>query len=138
MAQRRTDLQRYLSKTNQSIIEAKISELTAQVSAETDQQRKVELEASLTAKQQELNDYAAIKLSSDRILDQLGSIECAFSGLKTRLVRIKSTDIAEWTAASNELQTELGNLNASVNNLEISINEALSQHGNSSPSDIDR
>ena len=53
-------------------------------------------------------------------------IEIAFSSLRARLVRIKSTDVSEWLAANQELQTELGGLNTAADTLSQSINEALS------------
>jgi hypothetical protein len=126
MAQKRRALQRYLTKTDRSAIESRIKSIEEHLAQETDQVRKSELEMSLAAKKQELADYEAIDEASARVLDQLDGIECAFSSLRARLVRIKSTDIAEWTAANEELRTELGTLNSAVDTLEASIEEALS------------
>lgn len=126
MSRKRRDLIRYLSRTDTSAIEGRIHGIQAKLESETDPIRRSELEASLAAKKQELDDYHAIQQASARVLDQLDSIECSFSSLRARLVRIKSTDIAEWTAANAELKTELGGLNTAVDTLEESIEEALS------------
>jgi|GEM_PF-1547121 len=131
MAQKRRDLLRYLSKTDESTIVTRIDALKAKLTDEQDLARKSELELSINAKQQELDDYYAINHAAARVLDQLDSIECSFSSLRARLVRIKSTDIAEWTAANTELQTELSGLNTAVDALEQSVNEALTIRGTS-------
>lgn len=126
VAQKRRELQRYLTRTDPGAIEARIRSIEARLAEETDQVRRSELQISLAAKQRELDDYHAIHEASARILDQLDSIECAFSGLRARLVRIKSTDIAEWAAANTELQAQLGSLSSAADVLEQSIEEALS------------
>ncbi|OFX13909.1 MAG: hypothetical protein A2Z18_07565 [Armatimonadetes bacterium RBG_16_58_9] len=125
MARKRRELQHYLNRTDDKAIEHRVEALREKLPGETDSERRSEIEMSLGAKQRELDDYRAIERSSQRILEQLDSIECSFAGLRARLVRIKSTDITEWIAANEELRTELGGLNTSVDTLEQSINEAL-------------
>jgi len=126
MANKRRDLVRYLNKTDDNAIRSRIQGLETRLAEETDDPLKSELQVALNAKRQELEDYTAIEESAARIITQLDGIECSFASLKARLVRIKSTDIAEWTAANQELKTELGGLNTAVDALEESINEALS------------
>lgn len=126
MAQKRRDLQHYLAKTDKKSIENSISNLRSRVQQTTDPLKQAEIESLLTAKQQELDDYNAIENSASRVLDQLDSIEYAFSSLRAKLVRLNSTEIREWTSANEELRTELGGLNQSVDVLVQSINEALS------------
>lgn len=125
LAQKRRDLLRYLTKTDQHAIEMRVTSLQASIAEENDPARRAELESALTAKRQELDDYRAIEAAAKRILAELDSIECAFSSLRARLVRIRSTDIGDWMQANMELQTELGGLNSAVDTLETSINEAL-------------
>jgi hypothetical protein len=125
LAQQKRELHRYLQKTDESAIVSRIQHLETRLEAETDSARRSEIELALQAKRRELQDYRAIEDAGARIMDQLESIECAFSGLRARLVRIKSTDIGEWMSANEELKVELGGLNTSVDTLEQSINEAL-------------
>ncbi len=127
MAQKRRDLQRYLNRTDDKAIEARVESLQARLEQETDADRKSEISVALAAKQQELDDYRAIEHSSERVLGQLDNIEYSFASLRARLVRIKSTDVSEWAAANEELRTELGGLNTAVDTLEQSINEALAE-----------
>jgi len=129
MAGKRRELLRYLTKTDPTDIRTRIDNMAGKASSETDETRRAEMANALAAKRQELADYEAIEAAGKRILDQLDSIECAFSSLRARLVRIKSTDISDWTAASEELQTELMHLNTSVDTLEQSISEALAIGG---------
>lgn len=126
IAQRRRELLRYLNRTDEQAIEARISGIQGRLRAETDAGRRSELEASLAAKRHELEDYRAIERAANQILAELDSIEVAFSSLRARLVRIRSGDIQDWTEANVELQTELGSLNIAVDTLEQSIGEALS------------
>ncbi|MCX8053277.1 MAG: hypothetical protein N3B12_05675 [Armatimonadetes bacterium] len=125
MAQKRRDLQRYLNRTDPEAIRSRIRSLEAELESETDPYRRSEIESSLAAKRQELEDYLAIEKASRRVLEQLDSIQYAFEGLRARLVRIKSTDVAEWTAANEELKIELGGLSTAVDTVERSIEEAL-------------
>lgn len=131
LSQQRRELLRYLTKTDESTIAARINSMEAKLETEQDPVRRSEIKASLASKRQELEDYGAIQRAAARVLDQLDGIECAFSSLRARLVRIKSTDVSEWLAANQELQTELGGLNTAVNTLAESINEALSVGGSS-------
>ena len=125
MAQKRRELQQYLNRTDDHAIESRIESLSEKLAEQTDPQQRAEIELSLAAKQQELDDYRAIEQSAGRILRQLDGIECSFASLRARLVRIKSTDVNEWVAANEELKTELGGLSSSVDILEQSIDEAL-------------
>jgi hypothetical protein len=125
LSRQRRELEKYLRKTDEGAIVARVESLEAKLTDEQDPIRLAELNASLASKRQELEDYRAIKRASARILDQLDSIECSFSSLKAGIVRIRSTDIAEWVSANEELQTELGTLNEAVDTLEHSISEAL-------------
>ncbi|MHB9038576.1 MAG: hypothetical protein ACYC64_18145 [Armatimonadota bacterium] len=125
MAQQKRELQRFLLKTDDKSIEARIHSLENKLEAENDSARRSETEISLAAKRQELEDYRAIEQAGARIMDQLESIECSLASLRARLVRIKSTDIKEWVSANEELKVELGTLNTSVDTLEESIREAL-------------
>ena len=129
MSQKRRELLRFLSKTEKSGIDARIHSLRGKLDTETDPARKTEIGVSIQAKEQELKDYLAIEESADRVLTQLDSIECSFESLRARLVRIKSGKVAEWTAARQELQTELTGLNTAVDSIEQSISEALSIGG---------
>lgn len=126
MAQKRRDLLKYLNKTDPTAIEARIHSLEAKLASETDPIRRSEIEASISAKKQELDDYHAIRQAAGRVLDELDSIECSLSSLRARLVRIKSTNIDEWVAANAELQTELNQISTAVTVVEQSIEEALS------------
>lgn len=126
MAQKKHDLQHYLSKTDEQTIQSRISSLEQKLQQETDQARRSEAEVSLTAKQRELADYLAIRQSAALIMDQLDTIENSFASLHAKLVRIKSTDIAEWTSANDQVKTELDSLNTAVDTVELSVNEALS------------
>lgn len=126
MAQKKRDLQRYLSKTDEHDIQARIQTLQEKLRNEPDSTAKLENENSLASKQRELADYAAIKQSASLIIDQLDTIESSFASLRAKLVRIQSTDIAEWTSANDQVKTELSTLNTSVDVLEQSVNEALS------------
>lgn len=126
LARNRRDLLRYLGRTDEKAIRLRIESLETRLQSESDPAARSEIEMSLASKRRELADYQAIEHAAARVLDELDSIECAFSGLRAKLVRVKSTDIAEWSAANEELKTELGSLNAAVDNLEQSINEALS------------
>ncbi|MCL5105747.1 MAG: hypothetical protein M1133_16765 [Armatimonadetes bacterium] len=126
LCRQRRDLLRYLTKTDDSTIINRVHSLESKLQDESDPERRSEVEASLAAKRQELDDYLAIEHSAARVLDQLDSIEIAFSSLRARLVRIKSTDVSEWLAANRELQTELSGLNTAADTLSQSINEALS------------
>lgn len=125
IAQKHRELQRYLNKTDDTAIQARITALETEINNEQDHVRKTDLDKSLAAKKAELNDYRAIQQASARVLDQLDSIECSFASLRAKLVRIKSTDIAEWVAANEELKKELGGLNTSVETVEQSIDEVL-------------
>lgn len=125
MAQQRRELLRYLNRTDRDAIVSRVQGFEASLQTEQDAVRQAELSASLASKRKELEDYEAIQRASARVLDQLDAIECAFSELRARIVRIKSTNIAEWVAANTELQTELGGLNSAVETLEQSINEVL-------------
>jgi len=127
MAEKRRELQHYLNRTDAGEIEARIHSLETKLGSETDPQRRAEIEASLAAKRQELDDYHAIRQASQRVLDQLDAIQCAFEGLRARLVRIKSSDVAEWTATNEELRTELSGLATAVDTVEHSIEEALTR-----------
>lgn len=126
MAQKRRDLQHYLAKTDKKSIENSIYSLKTKVQQTTDPIKQTEIESLLTAKQQELDDYNAIENSASSVLDQLDSIEYAFASLRAKLVRLNSSEIREWTSANEDLKTELGGLNQSVDVLVQSINEALS------------
>lgn len=126
LAQRRRELLRYLNRTDDQAIEARIAGIRGRLGAETDSATRTELEASLAAKLHELDDYRAIERAANRILAELDGIEVAFSSLRARLVRIRSGDLQDWTEANVELQTELGSLNNAVDILEQSIGEALS------------
>ncbi len=126
LSQKRRELVRYLNKTNPAAIQARIDALSAGVHQETDQDRRGEMEVSLAAKEQELKDYQAIAHAASRVLDQLDSIECSFAGLRARIVRMKSSDIAEWTSAHEQLKTELGGLTRAADVVEQSIEEAIS------------
>lgn len=121
LAQQKRELQRFLNKTDPNSIEARIADLESRLQPEADTARRSEIEIALAAKRQELDDYGAIKQAGERIMGQLESIECSFSGLRAKLVRIKSTDIKEWVSANEDLKTELVGLNSSVDNLEQTI-----------------
>lgn len=125
MSQKRRELERYLHKTDPGAIQSRINSIENKLAAEIDPTRKAEVEVSLKAKRQELDDYKAIAASAERVLEQLDGIECSFSSLKTRLIRIKSAGVDEWTAANQELRTELAGLNTAVDSLEQSVNEVL-------------
>jgi hypothetical protein len=125
LAQQKRELQRYLARTDEDAINSRIESLQAKLDSGSDPARRSEIEISIAAKQQELNDYRAIELAGTRILGQLEAIECSFASLRARLVRIKSTDIKDWVSANEELKVELGGLNTSVDSLEQSINEAV-------------
>ena len=127
MAQKRRELQRYLNRIELDAIEARVHSLEAKLQSEDEPVRRSEIESSLGAKRRELDDYHAINEASRRVLEQLDSIQCAFEGLRARLVRIRSSDIAEWTAANEELKTELGGLRTAVDTVEQSIEEALTR-----------
>jgi len=127
MAQKRRELQRYLNRADLGAIQGRIRNLEAKLQPEGDPVRRSEIESSLAAKRQELDDFHAIEHASARVLEQLESIQYAFEGLRARLVRIKSTDIAEWTAANEELKGELGGLTSAVDTVEQSIEEALTR-----------
>jgi len=126
MARKRRELMRYLSKIDPSTIEARIQSIQTKIESETNPTRQSDLETSLAAKQHELEDYHAVQQASTRVLDELDGIECSFASLRAKLVRIRSTDIADWAAANDDLMTELGGLNTAVDTLEKSIEEALS------------
>lgn len=125
LAQQKRELQRYLTRTDESSITSRLESLQGKLESEIDPARRSEIEISIAAKQQELKDYQAIKLAGARIISQLEAIECSFSSLRARLVRIKSTDIKDWVSANEELKIEFGGLNKSVDTLEQSINEAV-------------
>jgi len=125
VAQRHRELRRYLSRTGKAEIESRIQALQAKMQSETDPVSLSETNSSLACKQKELEEYQAIELASGRVLAQLDAIESAFSELRARLVRIKSTDIADWVAANTELRTQLGGLSTSAASLEQSIGEML-------------
>jgi hypothetical protein len=129
MAQKRRELQRYLTRTDPADIERRAAGLEEKLRSETDSTRRAEIEASLRSKRQEIDDFHAIEKASARVLDQLDTIQVAFEGLRARLVRIRSTDIAEWTAANEELKTELGGLVTAADSVEKSIEEALTVGG---------
>lgn len=129
MSQKRRDLMRYLSKTDPGAIESRLRAMESRLQSEADQVRRAELESSIIARKQELDDYQAIRQASARVLDELESIENALSGLRARIVRIRSTDIDEWTTASDELRTELDSLNSAADVLDRSISEVLSIRG---------
>ena len=124
LAQKHRELQRYLSKTDADEITHRIDELNAKSGNNMDSPP--EVTKALAAKTQELEDYHAIQKSANMILDQLDSIECCFSGLRGRLMRIRSTDITQWASAQDELLGELGGLNSAVDVVERSITEVLS------------
>lgn len=125
MAQQHRELQRYLSRTDKAQIESRIQTLQAKLESETDPAGLSEAKASLASKQKELEEHRAIELASERVLSQLDAIESAFSELRARLVRIKSTNIADWVAANPELHTQLAGLSTSAANLEQSVGEML-------------
>ncbi|MEN6357675.1 MAG: hypothetical protein ABFD83_11400 [Armatimonadota bacterium] len=121
LAQQKRELQRFLNKTDSDSIEARIHSLESKLDTEADPARRSEIEISLAAKRQELDDYRAIEQAGVRIMGQLESIECSFAGLRARLVRIKSTDIKEWVSANEDLKVELVGLSSAVDNLEHTI-----------------
>lgn len=125
MSQQRRDLQRYLSVNDEAGIRARIRSIEAKLASETGPARRLEMKTSLESKQRELKDYQVINQAAAHILDQLDSIECSFSELRARLVMIKSTNISDWVAANNQLQTELSGLSANVDTLQQSISEVL-------------
>lgn len=129
MAQKRCDMLRYLARTDAHSIEARIHSLQAKLSEETDAGQRADLESQIASRQQELEDYKAISESASGVLEQLDSIEIAFSALRARLVRIRSTDIADWVQANTELQTELTGLQTAVDSVEKSVEEVLSIRG---------
>ncbi len=129
MAQKRRELLRYLNRTEPSAIENRIASLESKLESESDEARRSEIEASLSSKRQEIEDYQAIHKASQRVLEQLDSIQVAFEALRARLVRIKSSDIADWVAANQELKTELGHVVTAADVVEKSIEEALSVGG---------
>lgn len=129
MSRKRSDLLKYLAKTDRGGIQSRIRSLQTRVDQETDETRKKELQTQISLKQQELEDYNAIESAANRVLEQLDSIEIAFSGLRARLVRIKSSDAADWVEANTELRTALSGLHTAVDSVEQSIEEALSVGG---------
>mgnify|MGYP005840257199 CR=1 FL=1 len=129
LAQKRRELQRYLNRTDEDAMQARILSIETRLAKETDPARKSELEVSLAAKRRELADYGVIRDSSERILGQLDSIESSFAALRARLVRIRSTNLSDWVAANEELKTELGGLTTAVDGVEATINEVLSVGG---------
>lgn len=125
MAQQHRELRRYLTRTDKAAIESRIQSLQAKLGSEQDPVSQAEVKASLASKQHELEEYEAIELACARVLAQLDAIESAFSELRARLVRIKSTNIADWVAANTQLHTQLSGLSTSAANLERSIGEML-------------
>lgn len=129
MSQKHSELTRYLNKTDKHGIEMRIHSLQTRLVEETDVTRRADIESQIASKQRELEDRDAIEAAARRVLDQLDGIEAAFSGLRARLVRIKSTDVADWVAANTELKTELEGLQTAVNSVEQSIAEVLTVRG---------
>lgn len=129
MSQKRSELLRYLNRTDRHGIETRIHSLQNKLAEETDDSRRAEIESQIALKQRELEDYNAIEDAAKRVLEQLDGIEIAFSGLRARLVRIKSTDVADWVQANTELKTELAGLQTAVDSVEQSVEEVLSVRG---------
>jgi len=129
MALKRRDLQRYLAKTDLSAIEARIRSLETKLAGSAGTPGSSEIEAALAAKRQELEDYNAIRQASQRVLDELDSIECSFQGLRTRLVRVASTNIDDWVVARDDLNAELTGVTTAVETVAQSVEEALTVRG---------
>lgn len=125
LAKRRSELCKYLVGASEQSIIDRIKNLENKLAKEADPLQISEIQISLAAKSKELEDYHAIKNASDRILNELDAIETSLSSLKARLVRIKTTEIGDWTAANTELKTELEALDNSVTVIEQTVEEVL-------------
>ncbi|MCE5198682.1 MAG: hypothetical protein ABFD54_02285 [Armatimonadota bacterium] len=125
LSQSRRDLLRYLRATDEQSIETRIGDAESRLQDEPDESLRAQIQTGIKARQRELDDYRAIEQAAGRILDQLDAVQSSFAGLRARLVRVKSTDIADWVAANNELQVQIGSLNIAVDAVEQSVSEVL-------------
>lgn len=126
LAKKRKDLQQYLDRTDQKVMEDYIKDLNSRIKSVNDPINKNQFEQALVLKKRELDDYQAIATTVSRIDGQLENVECAFSSLRARIVRLKAADITQWDAAGQQLKSDLETLSSVVETLEQSVNEALS------------
>jgi len=126
LAKKKKELQRYLDRVEEERLEEYVQALQQRAAAAADQTERIQYEQALRLKTRELEDYRSIAASARRIDGQLENIECAFSSLKARIVRLKAADVTQWGAAGEQLRSELDSLSSAVETLEQSVNEALS------------
>ena len=126
LAVKKRGLQRFLDAVDEKTLRRHAEELQAKVGSAEDEVAREQYQRAHSAKLQELEDYAAISRSTMRIDGQLESIECAFTGLKARIVRLKAAESTEWDEAGAQLESELQQLNVGVDALEGFVNEVLS------------
>ena len=66
---------------------------------------------------------------NSRTTTRSDSIECSFQGLRTRLVRVASTNIDDWVVARDDLNAELTGVTTAVETVAQSVDEALMVRG---------
>lgn len=126
LARKKRDLQRYLDQVDEGAIADQVEQIRARLELSVDSQERSRYEQALRLKSRELEDYKAIAAGARRIDGELENVECAFESLRARIVRLKAADATQWSAAGEQLRTELDSLSSSVETLEQSVNEALS------------
>jgi DNA repair exonuclease SbcCD ATPase subunit len=125
LAQKKRELQRYLDKNEEKSIARYIEDLQQKLESATDPVTQSQYQQALAAKTHELEDSRAINQAAKRLEGQLETIECSFSGLKARIVRLKSAEITQLTTAWEQMGQELQTLSTDMDTLEKSVNEAL-------------
>lgn len=126
LARKKRDLQRYLDRNDETQLLNYLQDLQARTESTTDPVIQSQYEQAMSLKKRELEDYRAIATTVRRIDGQLENVECAFAGLRARVVRLKAADVTQWDVASEQLKGELESLSSVVEMLEQSVNEALS------------
>lgn len=118
LAIRKRSLHRYLDSTDEAALTRHASEIRARLETADDDMLRRQLKDALAARTQEIEDYAAISRTDVRIDGQLENVECVYSGLKARIVRMKAAESTDWEAALPELENEVRQLNVGFDALD--------------------
>ncbi len=125
LATKKRNLQRFIDSIDEKTLNQQITDLKNKVEKSEDDSICSLYEHSLRAKQQEAEDFLAIKRSVSQIDVEIENIECVLSGIKSRVVRLYASEGADWHKVGQEIEKQLEQIITGIETTENAVNELL-------------
>lgn len=129
LAEKRSHIQLYLAAVPSQELQKQALSLQERVDRTGDPVTQGLYEQALEQKRQELENYARLQATIERIDGQLAAVRCTFDNLLGKVVRMHSAEAAATQPGLDPVYSELTRLTLGVAALEESINETLGVRG---------